>query len=91
MKRIIPILLLLLLLAGCKGLYPDEYISVEEHEAPFAYKETTLASTEAPPETEPPLTGTVLPSRCRYARRISPAMSPVTSSTWKSENSTTSK
>ena len=50
MKRIIPILLLLLL-AGCKGLYPDEYISVEEHEVPFAYKETTLASTEAPPET----------------------------------------
>ena len=41
MKRIIPILLLLLLLAGCKGLYPDEYISVEEHEAPFAYKSIT--------------------------------------------------
>ena len=55
MKRIIPILLLLLLLAGCRGLYPDEYISVEEHEAPFAYKETTPANTEAPPETEPPL------------------------------------
>ncbi|MBQ2619345.1 MAG: hypothetical protein IJG08_07690, partial [Oscillospiraceae bacterium] len=55
MKRIIPILLLLLLLAGCKGLYPDEYISVEEHEAPFASQATTLASTDAPPETEPPL------------------------------------
>ncbi len=52
MKRWIVPMLCLLLLTGCRSLYPDEYLSVNEHDAPFAYKETTTeppASTEAPP------------------------------------------
>ena len=54
MKRLIPLLLLFLLallLAGCKGLYPNEYLYQAEHEAPYAYKEvvTTVAETKSPP------------------------------------------
>lgn len=41
MKKLWPLLLLaVLLLAGCRGMHPDEYISVQEHEAPFAVRET---------------------------------------------------
>lgn len=38
-----------LLLAGCQSLYPESYVSVNEHEAPFAYREQTESLT---PETE---------------------------------------
>ena len=50
MKRLLLSFLALLLLAGCRGMYPDEYLSVNEHQAPFAYRETT---TQAPETTEP--------------------------------------
>lgn len=43
MKRILVIVGFLLLFAGCSSMYPSEYISVQEHEAPFAYRETTAA------------------------------------------------
>lgn len=51
MKRMIPLLLVLLTLVGCRGLslYPDEYSYVNEHQAPYAIRETT---------TEPPVTET---------------------------------
>lgn len=44
-------LLLLLLASGCRAAEPDEYISVKEHEAPYAHRETTAppVETEAPP------------------------------------------
>ena len=52
MKRsLLPLLLAALLLTGCSSMYPEEFISVEEHQAPYAYREVT---TEPPPtETEP--------------------------------------
>lgn len=51
MKRLIPLLLALsLLLSGCRGLYKTEYLSLSEHDAPYALRETTAAPTE---ETEP--------------------------------------
>lgn len=40
MKKLLLPLLLVLLLAGCQKLYPDEDIYVSEHVAPFAYRET---------------------------------------------------
>ena len=46
MRRLIPIVLLLLLLAGCRGLYPNEYLYQAEHEAPYAYKEVETAAAE---------------------------------------------
>ena len=50
MKRLLFVLMLVLTLSGCQSLYPDEYLSVSEHVAPFAYRET-----EPPPtETEGP-------------------------------------
>lgn len=53
MKRCLTVLLALLLLCGCSGqnLFPDEYVYVHEHDAPFAVKET-VANTE-PTEPEP--------------------------------------
>lgn len=53
MKRILLLLAVLLLLTGCQSLYPDEYLAVNEHEAPFAYRETAVESetaTEPAPE-----------------------------------------
>ena len=41
MKRTLILAVLLLLTTGCSSLYPSEYVSVKEHEAPFAYRETT--------------------------------------------------
>lgn len=55
MKRIVPILLLFLLLVGCKGALSDEYVFVTEHVAPFAVKETTQETTEAPEEASMPV------------------------------------
>ena len=52
MKRIVSLLLVILLLAGCRSMYPDEYISIQEHDAPFAYRETSTAATETDAETE---------------------------------------
>ena len=54
MRRTLLFLAALLLLCGCQRMYPDEYISVNEHEAPFAYRETVTepATTEAKPEPE---------------------------------------
>ena len=49
MKRIIPMIVLLLLLVGCQGMFSNEYVYVTEHIAPFAVKETTQ---EALPQTE---------------------------------------
>lgn len=46
MKRVLPLLLALLLLTGCRGMYPDEYLSLQEHVAPFAYRETGTETTE---------------------------------------------
>ena len=52
LKKLLPFLLALLLLAaGCQQVYPDEYVSVNEHEAPFAYRETETEPVET--ETEP--------------------------------------
>ena len=55
MKRALPLLLALLLLAGCRGqtFYPDEYSYVNEHQAPYAVRETTAEPTETETETEP--------------------------------------
>lgn len=52
MKRLLPLLLALcLLLTGCRGIYnrlfKNEYLSLSEHDAPFALRETTEAPTEA--------------------------------------------
>lgn len=54
MRRMLLMLALLLFLCGCQRLYPDEYISVNEHEAPFAYRETVTepATTEPDPGPE---------------------------------------
>ena len=51
-KLFLPLLLALLMLAGCQSLYPDDDLYVSEHVAPFAYRET---------ETEPPTSGTEKP------------------------------
>lgn len=51
MKKLWPLLLAVLLLAGCRGMHPDEYISVQEHEAPFAVRETVPETIQA--ETNP--------------------------------------
>ena len=42
----VPLLALCLLLTGCRELYKNEYLSLSEHDAPFAFRET-----EAPEET----------------------------------------
>ena len=48
MKRCLGLILAVLLLAGCGNLYPDDYLSVESNQAPYAYRETTGApSTDA--------------------------------------------
>lgn len=40
MKRIFAaVLLLCLLLCGCKRIYPNEYLKISEHNAPYAYKQ----------------------------------------------------
>ncbi len=50
-RRILPLLLALLALSGCRGAwYSDEYSYVNEHLAPYAVRETTEAPTV--PETE---------------------------------------
>ena len=55
MKRCIFLILLLAislgLCSGCARFYPNESLSVREHHAPFAYRETT----ETPEPTEPPI------------------------------------
>lgn len=51
MKRVWTVVLLLALaLAGCKGVIPNEYLSVSDHDDPFSYRETTepVEETEAP-------------------------------------------
>ncbi len=48
MKRLIPLLFCILLLAGCRSPYPEEFLYLETHEALYAYQET--ASTAAAPE-----------------------------------------
>lgn len=53
MKRCFCLLLVILLLAGCERLYPDDYIFVESNQAPYAYRETTVPTTTAPVEAEP--------------------------------------
>lgn len=52
MKRLLPVLLALsILLAGCGGLYKNEYLSLSEHDAPYALRETTVSPTmEAEPD-----------------------------------------
>lgn len=55
MKRLIPLLCCLLLLAGCGRLYPEEYLYLETHVAPYAYQETAAPATAPAEETEPPL------------------------------------
>ncbi len=45
MKKILLMLLLVLLLAGCQGIFPNEYLYVNEHDAPFAYRETDTTDT----------------------------------------------
>ena len=50
MKRCLALLLALLLFAGCQRMYPDEYVSVNEHVAPFAYRETAAATTVTEPD-----------------------------------------
>ena len=54
MKRVLPLLLALLLLAGCRGqtFYPDEYSYVNEHQAPYAVRETTAEPTQTETEAE---------------------------------------
>ncbi len=49
MKPAIILLAAALLLTGCRSIQAEEYLAVHEHDAPFAYRET---STEAP-QTEP--------------------------------------
>ena len=52
MKRAILLMLCLLLLSGCGASFSNEYISVSEHDDPFAYKEeTSPVETEASPQT----------------------------------------
>lgn len=53
MKRCLGLILAVLLLAGCGNLYPDDYLSVESNQAPYAYRETTVPTTAEPEETEP--------------------------------------
>lgn len=55
MKRwisFLSLLLVCLMLGGCKRLYPVDSLYVNEHNAPYAFKETTQAVTEP---TEPPV------------------------------------
>ena len=53
MKRLIPLLCCLLLLAGCGSLNPEEYLYLETHVAPYAYQES--ASAAEPTEATAPL------------------------------------
>ena len=53
MKRCVCLLLIMMLLTGCRSLYPDDYLSVESNQAPYAYKETGAAKNEEPGKTEP--------------------------------------
>ena len=53
MKRVSLLLLALLLLTGCRGMYPDESLSLQEHVAPFAYRDTGAETTETEAQTEP--------------------------------------
>ena len=55
MKRLIPLLLCVLLLAGCRSIYPEEYLYLETHEALYAYQGTASAATEPEETEEPPL------------------------------------
>lgn len=57
MKRILPALLALLLLAGCGRINQTEYVFVGEHNTPFVIKETT----EPPVEEDP-----VIPAASNY-------------------------
>ena len=41
MKRIVCLLFVILLLTGCKPMYPDDYVYVESDQAPYAYRETS--------------------------------------------------
>ena len=59
MKRLLPFLLLALLLTGCRDMYQEDYRFVQEHEAPFAYRETDQASPESNPPTEREMLPTV--------------------------------
>lgn len=52
MKRCVCLLLVLLLLSGCRRLYPEDYITVESNQAPYAYRETTGPQTTEDPAAE---------------------------------------
>ena len=52
MKRIFCLLLVILLLAGCKPVYPDDYVYVESNQAPYAYRETNVSNTSGHTEAE---------------------------------------
>ena len=44
MKKKLLLLALALLLTGCQRIYPDDYRFLQEHDAPFAYRETEQQS-----------------------------------------------
>lgn len=48
MKRILPLVLCLTLLGGCGLSFSNEYLSVSEHNDPFAYKEETEPTDQTP-------------------------------------------
>lgn len=50
MKKLLPVLLALLLLTACRGMYPDDYVSVNEHDAPYAYRTTEAPTENAEPD-----------------------------------------
>ncbi|MBO4419698.1 MAG: hypothetical protein J5789_07740 [Oscillospiraceae bacterium] len=49
-KRLLLLLLFVVLFAGCQSLYPDDYHSVNVHNAPYAYRETETAPSAAEPK-----------------------------------------
>lgn len=56
MKKLLLTLLLVLLLTGCRKLYADDYLYVNEHDAPFAYRETESKAEASSAEDQDPET-----------------------------------
>lgn len=44
MKKLLLLLILVLMLPGCQSMYPSDYRYVQEHDAPYAYRETEPAT-----------------------------------------------